>query len=124
MRTLALVACALGAVTLCCWASVLLVNPYPAGAQCGTQEGYAAIEAHSETNSELLLVALMCTGAGVVVCLGGAIAAVGRPTRIPMARTTWYISSSALFLLGALLFIGVGFVALSGLIVSLMPCQN
>jgi hypothetical protein len=124
MRTLALIACALGAITLCCWASVLLLNPYPSGAQCGTQEGYAAIEAHAETNSQLLLIALLCTGAGVAVCLGGAIAAVGRPIRIATARTTWHISSSALFLLSAVPFIGVGSVSLIRLIGSLFPCQN
>jgi hypothetical protein len=62
MRTLALIACALGAITLCCWLGVVFLNPYPVGAQCGTQEGYAAIEAHAETNSQLLLVAVLCAG--------------------------------------------------------------
>jgi hypothetical protein len=124
MRTLALIACALGAITLCCWLGVVFLNPYPVGAQCGTQEGYAAIEAHAETNSQLLLVAVLCAGTGVVVCLWGAISAVGRPIRIAAARMTWDISSSGLFLLGSLPFIGVGAVSLIRLIVSLLPCQN
>jgi hypothetical protein len=124
VRRLALTACAFGAITVCCWVGVFLLNPYPAGAQCGTQEGYAAIEAHAKTNVQLLLVALVSTGAGVVVCLGGAITAVGRPIRISAARATWDISSSGLFLLGSLPFIGVGSVSLIGLIGSLFPCQN
>jgi hypothetical protein len=124
MRTLALIACALAAITLCCWTSVLLLNPYPTGAQCGTQEGYAAIQAHAKTDSQLLSIALLCTGAGVAVCLGGALTAVGRPIRIATAGTTRHISSSALFLLSALPFIGVGSVSLIRLIVSLFPCQN
>jgi len=122
VRTLAWIVCALGVVALGCWASVWLVNPYPAGAECGTQDGHAAIRAHSEANGALFVVALSCAVAGAIACAAGAIKATGH--RIELPRTTIFVSSSAAFAIGIVPFLGIGFFSFAGLIASALSCQN
>jgi len=122
VRTLGWIVCALGVVALGCWVCVLLLNFYPAGAECGTRDGYAAIRAHSEANSSLLVVALSCAVAGAIASLAGAIKATGH--RIGLPRTTIFVSSSAVFAVGILPFLGIGFLSFAGLVASALSCQN
>ena len=53
VNRLAVAVCALGASALAFLASMWLLNPYPAGASCDTDHGYAEIKAHAEANSTL-----------------------------------------------------------------------
>ena len=121
-RKTALLACALGAVAVGCLGSAWLLNPYPVDAQCATPDGYAAIKAHAETNGVLTLVALASAVCGAVICVAGAFTA--RGGRIELPRTPLFVSPSAVFLLGLVAFLCIGFVSLAGLIASGLYCQS
>jgi len=114
--------CALGATALAFLAIMWIPNPYPANASCDTDHGYAAIKAHAEANSTLALLALSCAALGVAVCIAGALKAADH--RVELPRTSTFLSASALFALGVLPFIGIGFVSFAALIGSGLYCQN
>jgi len=108
-RSLAIAACAIGLVAVGLLAGARFLNPYPADASCYSEEGYAAIKAHAQTNSSLALFALACAGMGAAVCLAGAVKATGH---------------RAQFVLGVLPFVGLGFFSIVVLIGSGLYCQN
>ena len=76
-RILAVTAAVFAAVAVVLLASVWLFNPIPQGADCGSDEGYAAMKAHADANGSLAGFALLFTGLGGVVCLVGAVRGTG-----------------------------------------------
>lgn len=106
---LAVLACVLGVTALGLLCSIWLVNPYPEAARCETADGYAAIKAHAEANSLLVLLALLSAAGGAAACIAGAV----------MARVhrVWFV-------LGVLAFVCVGLVSIPLLIGSGLYCQN
>lgn len=97
------------AVAVVLLASVWLFNPIPQGADCGGDEGYAAMKAHAEANGSLAGFALLFTGLSGVVCLVGAV------------RGTGY---RLLFALGFVPLLVITFVSLAVLKASGLYCQN
>ena len=108
-RILAVTAAVFAAVALVLLASVWLFNPIPQGADCASDEGYAAMQAHADANRSLAGFALLFTGLGGVVSLVGAV------------RATGY---RLLFALGVVPLLVIAFVSLAVLIASGLYCQN
>lgn len=108
-QSLAVIACALGLIALALLGSIWLMNPYPTGARCETADGYAAIKAHAEADGTLALLALSFAAVGAIVCVAGAVKAVGHRVE---------------FVLGVLPFAVIGFLSIALLIVSGLYCQN
>jgi hypothetical protein len=108
-RILAVTAAVFAAVAVVLLASVWLFNLIPQGADCGSDEGYAAMKAHADANGSLAGFALLFTGLSSVVCLVGAV----RGTRYRL-----------LFALGVVPLLVITFVSLAVLIASGLYCQN
>jgi hypothetical protein len=108
-RILAGLAAAFTAVAVALVASVWLLNPYPDGASCYTQQGYASIKAHAADDVSLATGALLCTVVSGVTCVVGVARAAGRRLA---------------FAFGLLPLFAIGLLALAQLFISGFYCQN
>jgi hypothetical protein len=108
-QVFAVAACALGALALGFLGSAWLLNPIPSGATCETTDGYAAMKAHADNNAVLALFALSSAAIGAVVCITGAVKAIGHRME---------------FVLGLVPLAGIGCASLILLLASGLYCQN
>jgi hypothetical protein len=108
-RILAVLAAAFAAVAVALVASVWLLNPYPDGTSCYTEQGYASIKAHADDNVSLATGALLCTAVSGIICVVG------------VARAAGY---QLAFALGLLPLFAMGLLAVAHLFISGFYCQN
>jgi hypothetical protein len=109
VRAFALSALVFGLAGLAFLASTWVLNPYPAGANCETADGYAAMRTHAEANGVLALLGLASTAVAASVSLAGAVKA--------KAHRIWFV-------LGVVPLVGIGLTAVLLLLVSGLYCQN
>ena len=108
-RILAVLAAAFAAVAVALVASAWLLNPYPDGASCYTEQGYASIKAHADDNASLAPGAILCTAVSGLMCVVGVARAAGHQRA---------------FALGLLPLFAMGLLALAQLFISGFYCQN
>jgi archaellum biogenesis protein FlaJ (TadC family) len=108
-RILAVLATAFAALALALFASILLLNPYPDGASCYTEQGYASIKDHASANASLATFALLFTAVSGLTCVVGIARAAGHRLA---------------FALGLVPLFVIGWLAVAVLIISGLNCQN
>jgi hypothetical protein len=108
-RMLAVLTTAFAALAVALVASAWLLNPYPDGASCYTDQGFASIKAHADLNESLAMGALLCTAVSGFICVVG------------IARATGHRLA---FALGLVPLFAMGLLALALLFISGFYCQN
>jgi hypothetical protein len=108
-RILAVLAAAFAALALALFAGMWLLNPYPDGASCYTEQGYASITAHANANASLATLALLFAAVSGLTCGVGVARAAGHRLA---------------FALGLVPLFVMGWLAVAVLIVSGLNCQN
>ena len=86
-----------------------LLNPYPDGTSCYTEQGYASIKAPADENVSLATGALLCTAVSGLTCVVGVARAAGHRLA---------------FALGLFPLFAIGLLALAQLFISAFYCQN
>lgn len=108
-RLLAVLAAVFAAVAAALVGSIWLLNPYPDGASCYTEQGYTTIKANADANVSLATGALLCTAVSGFTCVVGITRAAGHRRA---------------FALGLLPLFVMGLLALALLFISGFYCQN